>query len=88
MEEDPDDTMALLADLTGTTDPVLRDLARRLAGRLFLDLAKRGPTRPRRDPACYHALAEASLCSREVVFRLGFGRFLKYEKIHPPYRVL
>lgn len=47
MEEDPDDTMALLADLTGTTDPVLRDLARRLAGRLFLDLAKRGPTRPR-----------------------------------------
>jgi hypothetical protein len=47
MEDDPDDTMALLADLTGTTDPVLRDLARRLAGRLFLDLAKRGPTRPR-----------------------------------------
>ncbi len=47
MQDDPDDTMALLADLTGTTDPVLRDLARRLAGRLFLDLAKRGPTRPR-----------------------------------------
>lgn len=47
MEEHPDETMALLADLTGATDRVLRDLARRLAGRLFLDLAKRGPTRPR-----------------------------------------
>jgi hypothetical protein len=47
MEDDPDETMALLADLTGATDPVLRDLARRLAGRLFLDLAKRGPSRPR-----------------------------------------
>jgi hypothetical protein len=33
--------------LTGATDPVLRDLARRLAGRLFLDLSKRGPTQPR-----------------------------------------
>lgn len=39
--------LALLADLTGTTDPVLRDLARRLAGRLFLDIARRGPSRPR-----------------------------------------
>lgn len=47
MEEDPDDTMALLADLTGATDPKLRDLARRLAGQLFLDLSRRGPLRPR-----------------------------------------
>ena len=47
MEEDPDDTLALLADLTGATDPVLRELARRLAGRLFLDLSRRGPARPR-----------------------------------------
>jgi Mg-chelatase subunit ChlD len=47
MEDDPDDTLALLADLTGATDPKLRALARRLAGRLFLDLAKRGPTAPR-----------------------------------------
>ncbi len=39
MEEDPDETLALLADLTGATDPKLRELARRLAGRLFLDLA-------------------------------------------------
>ena len=29
MEEDPDDTLALLADLTGATDPKLRELARR-----------------------------------------------------------
>jgi Mg-chelatase subunit ChlD len=47
LEDDPDDTLALLADLTGATDPKLRQLARRLAGRLFLDLAKRGPASPR-----------------------------------------
>jgi Mg-chelatase subunit ChlD len=47
MEDDPDDTLALLADLTGATDPKLRELARRLAGRLFLDLARRGPATPR-----------------------------------------
>jgi Mg-chelatase subunit ChlD len=37
----------LLADLTGATDQKLRELACRLAGRLFLDLAKRGPAAPR-----------------------------------------
>ncbi|MFN3258215.1 MAG: vWA domain-containing protein [Ilumatobacter sp.] len=47
MEDDPDQMLAMLADLTGATDPALRELARRLAGRLFLDLAKRGPSRPR-----------------------------------------
>ncbi len=47
MEDDPDEMMALLADLTGATDPKLRDLARRLAGRLFLDVSRRGPARPR-----------------------------------------
>jgi Mg-chelatase subunit ChlD len=41
--DDPDEMLALLADLTGATDQRLRDLARRLAGRLFLDLARRGP---------------------------------------------
>ena len=47
LDDDPDNTLALLADLTGATDPKLRELARRLAGRLFLDLAKRGPATPR-----------------------------------------
>jgi VWA domain containing CoxE-like protein len=47
MSENPDDTLAMLADLTGATDPKLRELARRLAGRLFLDVAKRGPSQPR-----------------------------------------
>ena len=47
MSDDPDETMAMLADLTGATDPALRELARRLAGRLFLDVARRGPMRPR-----------------------------------------
>lgn len=47
MSDDPDEMLAMLADLTGATDPVLRELARRLAGRLFLDVARRGPTRPR-----------------------------------------
>ncbi len=39
--------MALLADLVGATDRRLRDLARRLAGRIFIDVARRGPTRVR-----------------------------------------
>lgn len=39
--------LSLLADLTGATDPELRALARRLAGRLFLDIARRGPVRHR-----------------------------------------
>ena len=44
MLEDEDETLALLADLAGATDQRLRDLARRLAARLFLDLARRGPS--------------------------------------------
>ena len=40
--EDPDTMLGLLADLVGATDQGLRDLARRLAARLFLDLARRG----------------------------------------------
>lgn len=47
LDEDPDETLALLADLTGATDAKLRALARRLAARLFLDIARRGPARPR-----------------------------------------
>ncbi len=44
MLDDPDETLALLADLAAATDQRLRDLARRLAARLFLDLARRGPS--------------------------------------------
>jgi Mg-chelatase subunit ChlD len=47
MRDNPDETMALIADLTAATDPKLRELARRLAGRLFLDVSRRGPMRPR-----------------------------------------
>ena len=36
-----------MADLTAATDPKLRELAKRLAGRLFLDVSRRGPVRPR-----------------------------------------
>ena len=32
MQDDADDALALLAELTGATDERLRDLARRLAG--------------------------------------------------------
>jgi Mg-chelatase subunit ChlD len=42
--DDPDEMLALLADLVSATDRRLRDLARRLAARLFLDLARRGPS--------------------------------------------
>lgn len=47
MAEDPDETLALLADLVRATDPALRELARRLAGRLVVDVARRGPARQR-----------------------------------------
>lgn len=47
LRDDPDETLAMLADLVGATDETLRALARRLAGKLFLDLARRGPVKPR-----------------------------------------
>ncbi|MEI8322149.1 MAG: VWA domain-containing protein [Actinomycetes bacterium] len=47
MQGDPDATMALLADLTAATDPKLRELAKRLAGQLMLDVAQRTPLRRR-----------------------------------------
>lgn len=47
MQEKPDEILGLLADLTGATDPKLRALAQRLAGRLMLDMGSRGRTRPR-----------------------------------------
>lgn len=48
MQSDPDAALALLADLTGATDERLRALARRLAGRIMVDVARRGRPRPRR----------------------------------------
>ena len=42
MQADPDEALAMLADLVGATDERLRALARQLAGRLFLDLARSG----------------------------------------------
>lgn len=47
MKEDADETLALLADLVAATDPKLRELARRLAGRLMLDVSRRGKAKPR-----------------------------------------
>ena len=43
MENDPDRTLGLLADATAATDERLRALARRLAARLFLDVARSEP---------------------------------------------
>lgn len=47
MGTDADEAMAMLADMTRATDARLRELARRLAGRLVLDVARRGRARPR-----------------------------------------
>lgn len=41
LERDPDDALALLAEMTRATDARLRALARALAARLFLDIARR-----------------------------------------------
>lgn len=48
MQSDPDAALSLLADLTGATDERLRALARRLAGRIMVDVARKGRARPRR----------------------------------------
>lgn len=42
MAHDPDEMLALLADLTAATDERLRALAKRLAARLFVDIARTG----------------------------------------------
>lgn len=43
LDADPDDALALLAEMTRATDVGLRELARSLAARLFLDLARHEP---------------------------------------------
>ncbi len=47
LAEHPDAALALLADLTGAVDVRLRDLARRLAARVFVDVARSGRARQR-----------------------------------------
>ncbi len=47
LEDDPDEALSMLADMTGATDERLRALARRLAARVVLDLARSGPPRAR-----------------------------------------
>ena len=47
MDDDLDGALTLLASLTGATDERLRDLARRLAGRVIVDLARTGVSRRR-----------------------------------------
>lgn len=47
LDAEPDESLAMLADLTGATDPALRSLARRLAGRIVVEVARTGPERGR-----------------------------------------
>lgn len=47
LSEDADGALELLADLMGATDVKLRELARRLAGRVVLDLTRAGRPRGR-----------------------------------------
>ncbi|MEL7157725.1 MAG: hypothetical protein AAFN30_14135, partial [Actinomycetota bacterium] len=47
MDDDPDDALDLLARMAQATDVSLARLARRLAGRLVLDLARTGRARAR-----------------------------------------
>lgn len=42
MAENPDDAMAMLADMAGATDRRLAAMARRIAGRLVIDIARGG----------------------------------------------
>ncbi|MCC6226471.1 MAG: VWA domain-containing protein [Microthrixaceae bacterium] len=47
LAEDTDSALALLGAMTGATDETLRDLARRLAGRVLTDMARQGTARRR-----------------------------------------
>src|SRR5262249_15322033 len=47
LASDPDEALALLADLTAATDERLRALARRIAARLVVELVRTGPARRR-----------------------------------------
>ncbi|MFV0307192.1 MAG: vWA domain-containing protein [Desertimonas sp.] len=47
MRESPDEALAMLADMSRATDRTLRDLARRLAGRLVVDVARHGRVQQR-----------------------------------------
>ncbi|MEM9034327.1 MAG: vWA domain-containing protein [Actinomycetota bacterium] len=47
LEEDADEALSMLANMTGATDERLRALARRLAARVVLDLSRSGPPRAR-----------------------------------------
>ena len=47
LAERPDETLALLAEMTGATDAGLRDLARRLSARIVLDIARADAARRR-----------------------------------------
>lgn len=42
LQHDPDAALSMLADMTGATDEKLRALAKRLAGSIMVDLARRG----------------------------------------------
>ena len=43
-KSDPDAAASLLADMAQATDPVLRALARKIAGKVFVRMARHGPT--------------------------------------------
>jgi Mg-chelatase subunit ChlD len=47
LDRDPDAALSLLAELTAATDVALREVARRLAGRVAVRLASGGPARSR-----------------------------------------
>lgn len=47
LASDPDEALGLLADLTAATDERLRALARRIAARIVVELARTGPVRRR-----------------------------------------
>ncbi|HTO00487.1 MAG TPA: VWA domain-containing protein [Microthrixaceae bacterium] len=42
LEDDPDEALSLLAEMSGATDETLRELARSLAGRIAIDVARSG----------------------------------------------
>jgi hypothetical protein len=84
LDDDADEALGLLAEMTRATDAGLRDLARSLAARLFLDLARQEPAdapgigkvvslpyRPDRDDLVVRAWAKPATAWCLVVDRSG-----------------
>lgn len=80
LADDPDAAMALVADLVAATDPALRAAARALAGRVVIDVARRG--RPRRGGIGHMITAPLRLDGGDVDLDASLDAFAEVQPGH------